>query len=121
MGGELEMNGVLIAEMPDPVHLGAWSGAIPGADADMLGAQPHRAYLRRHSIAQKLGWNEVDDRRAEPACHIGTVGPLIDLAGGAELNEKPLAHHADTVGHRHGLDLDMRHVEDRRSQLALDA
>jgi hypothetical protein len=30
VGRELEMNVVLIAEMLDPVHLGAWSRTIPG-------------------------------------------------------------------------------------------
>src|SRR6267143_3469239 len=87
----------------------------------MLGPQPHHSYLRRQCIAQKLSRNEVDDRRAKPAGHISAVGPLIDLARGAELNERPLAHHADPVRHRHRFDLVMRHIEDRGSQLALDA
>ena len=88
----------------------------------MLGPQAHGSHLRRHRIAaQKLGRNEVDGRGAKPACHIGAVGPLINLPRRAELNQRSLAHHADPVRHRHGLDLVVRHVEDRRSQLALDA
>jgi len=37
MGRELEVDVILIAEMLDPVHLGAWSRTIPGRNADMLG------------------------------------------------------------------------------------
>src|SRR6266849_3688786 len=86
----------------------------------MLGPPPHRSYPRRQCIAQKLSRNEVDDRRAKPAGHISAVGPLIDLARGAELNENPLAHHADPIRHCHRFDLVMRHIEDSGSQLALD-
>ena len=37
------------------------------------------------------------------------------------MNENPVVHDADTIRHRHGLDLVVRHVEDRCSQLTLDA
>ena len=122
MGGELEVNVVLITEMFNPTHLRARSWTIRCRDPDMLGPQAHGSYLRRHRIApQKLGGNEVDGRGAEPACDIGTIWPLINLARGAELNENPFVHHADPIRHRHGLDLVVRHVEDRRAQLALDA
>ena len=40
---------------------------------------------------------------------------------GCRAGQSPLVHHADAVRHGHGLDLVVRHVEDRRSQLALDA
>src|SRR5260370_16200281 len=88
----------------------------------MLGPQANGTHLRRHRIApQKLGGNEVDGGGAEPACHISTVGPLIYLPRCAELNESALAHHTDPIRHGHGLDLVVRYIEDRRSQLALDA
>src|SRR2546430_7489539 len=106
MGGELEVNVVLIAEMFNPMHLRARSRTVRCRDPDMLGPQAHGSYLRRHCVAaQKLGGNEVDGRRAEPARDIGTILPLINLARGAEVKEKSLVSYADPVRHRHGLDL----------------
>src|SRR5260221_13853440 len=115
MGSKLEVNVVLIAEMLDPMHLSVWSTTVRSGDADMLGPQAHRSHLGWYWIAQELGGNEIDGRRAKPACHIGIAGPLINLPRGPELNETPLAHHADAIGHRHGLDLVVRDVEDGRS------
>src|SRR5258708_13428267 len=55
MGGELEVNVVLIAEMLYPMHLRARSRTARCRHPDILGPQAHCSYLRRHRISpQKL-------------------------------------------------------------------
>src|SRR5436309_4612571 len=77
MGGEFEVNVVLIAQMFNPMHLRARSRTVRCRDPDMLGPQAHGSYLRRHGVAaQKLSGDEVAGRGCEPARDIGTVWPV---------------------------------------------
>src|SRR5438046_10058120 len=63
MGGELEVNVVLITEMFNPTHLRARSWTIRCRDPDMLGTQADGLYLRRHSIAPQRSCEDGDVRR----------------------------------------------------------
>ena len=69
----------------------------------------------RHS--GKAGRQEIDRRRAEPARDVTIARVFVDLARRADLDQRAVPDHADAGGHRHGLDLIVGHVEDRRAEL----
>ncbi len=64
---------------------------------------------------------EVDLRRAQPAGHIAVARILVNLARRADLKKFAVFDHADAGGHRHGLDLIVRYVEDRRAEFDLNS
>src|SRR5690242_19926940 len=85
-----------------------------GADADSLRSRWHR------HVGQQTGRKEVDLGRPQPRGDIAAGGSLVDLPRRAELKKLAIPDYANSRGHRHGLDLIMRHVENGRTKLELD-
>src|SRR5947209_14501078 len=122
MSLKLEVDMVLVSEMFDPVHPRPWPGTIRRKNPDVLGAQAYGSRLCRRRLAcQELGGHEVDGRRPEAARDVCAFRPLVDFARRAKLNQDSVAQDADAIGHRHGLDLIMRDVENSGAELPLDA
>ena len=116
-----EMHVILVAEVLDAVHPADDAAAVRlrnlqvlGADADRVGAGRHRG------LGNELRGKEIDLRRAEPAGDVAIARILVDLPRRAELKQLAVLDDADSRGHRHGLDLIVGHVQDRRAELDLN-
>ena len=65
-------------------------------------------------------FEHVHGRAADEAADEEVDGPVVQLLRPSDLLELALPHDGDPVAHRHGLDLVVRHVDGRRSQIALE-
>jgi hypothetical protein len=72
-------------------------------------------------MRQKLGRQEIDRRRAEPARDITVRRRLVDFAWRADLQKLAIPNDADARSHGHGFDLVMGHIKDRCTELDLNA
>ena len=113
------MQMVLVAQMLDAGH--ARRAPFVGNEVHVLGAHPdrHRA-RRRPGPCQRVAGQQVDRRLAEPLRYVHVRRTLVDLARCAELHQAPTVQDADAARHRHGLDLVVRDVHDRRAEVRLD-
>ncbi len=87
---------------------------VLGADADRIGPGRHR------DLGNERRRKEIDLRRTEPLGDVAIAWIFVDLARCAELEELAVPDDADPRGHRHGLDLIVGHVQDRRAELDLN-
>ena len=62
------------------------------------------------------GIHEV--RHTQEVRHVGGLGRLVDLPGGAGLLDAPVGHHRDAIGHRERFLLVVRDVDERDPYLS---
>src|SRR5439155_439979 len=75
-------------------------------------------------LKMTIGYRPVEQihrRGAAEASHEEVGGPGVDLGRRRELLEPPVRQHRDEVGHRHGLELIVRHVDSCHGQRLLQA
>src|SRR5689334_14598502 len=85
-------------------------------------ALPHvdRVAADAHLVARHVpGVDHV--ARADEARHEARVRPVVYVLGRADLLDAPGVHHHDAVGHRHGLELVVGHVDRRVVELVVQA
>src|SRR5919201_1226763 len=111
----------------------ARAGLAASRDPGMLGPDPQldRPLMPGRADVDVTGWvaeaaaagvalEHVHRRRPAEAGDEQVRRAGVDLAGRCDLLQPPGAHHRDQVGHRHGLDLVVGHVDGRRAQVALE-
>ena len=89
--------------------------ALRRRDLEVPEANPRAAVAVR---ALRGAGHEVGD--AEEVRDVGGRGVLVDLMRGSDLDDPPCRHHRDAVGHRQGLLLVVRHVDERDADLLLE-
>ena len=79
---------------------------------------PHRHLRRRQP--EPLARQHIDPRRADELRHRERVRIAIERIRRRDLLQPAAEDHRDPVRHRHRLDLVMRHVQERRAELAME-
>jgi hypothetical protein len=67
----------------------------------------------------QLARDQVHGGRADKACHKQVCGLLVHLFRGPELLQFTLMHDGDAVGHRHGFELVVRHIDEGLAEPAV--
>ena len=112
----------LIAKPLDPVHARPKIRDIRVGDQQMFGAHANgRRPSRRFRAGERLDRQQVDLRHAQSLRDIDAVGLLVHVAGRTQLKKLPTVEDANSRRHRHGLDLVVGNIENRRAQLHLDS
>ena len=103
-------------------------GAAPVVSSTLLGPDHRDDLARRHvlgagaveaePVAAAISEQEV--RGAEECRDEPRARPGVELVGAADLEQAPLVHHADAVGHREGLVLVVRDEDGGDAELLLD-
>src|SRR6185437_4944124 len=118
----VQVNVILLAEVLYLMHAADQPPTIARCDLQVFGPDADRLRSGRVSdLGNETSRKKVDQGRAESRCDVGAGRALVDLPRRTELEKLTIPDHADPGGHRHRLDLIVRNVENRCTELKLDA
>src|SRR5581483_7783831 len=112
--------GVLEILRPDAEH--DWTAVVGGKGRMRVELEARVAEDGGHATAMPLDARLEHVHRGAPdeACDEEVEGPVVQLLRRRDLLQLALAHHRDTVAHRHRLDLVVRDVDGRHAEAPLN-
>ena len=99
---------------PNPVY--AFPSIDPARRRFQRQFDPGLGHKRRLAVDPDRAFQQVHRRRPDEACDEERARAVVEVQRQSRLLDHPVAHDDDAVGHRHRLDLVVRHVDGSRLQ-----
>ena len=111
-----DLDGQALRREPEMLRPDAVDGRPSGRGGERGAERQAQPAVRHEAVRFDAAPDEVHGRRADEAGDEQVVGTVVEVERGADLLDDAVMHDDDLVGHGHGLDLVVRHVDGGRLQ-----